>query len=66
MSSNGAVVNTYSVMKGNSRTTRAEVSCPGLDSYDCTLSIVIFYVDGSMSVPFNFTLLRTSFQRKFS
>ena len=59
-------VSTSNVLKGESRTTRAEVSCPGLDSYDCTISIVIFYVGGSMSGPFNFSILRTSFQRKFS
>ena len=56
-------VNNYIVLKGNSSTTRAEVNCTELYSYDCTISIVIFYVGGSMSGPFNFTLL---FQRKFS
>ena len=59
-------VSTSSVLKGESRTTRAEVNCRDLYSYDCTISIVMFYVGGSMSAPFNFTILRTSFQRKFS
>ena len=59
-------VSTSSVLKGESRTTRAEGNCTDLYSYDCTISIVIFYVGGSMSGPFNFTILRTSFQRMFS
>ena len=45
-------VSTFSVMKGNSRTTPAEVYCPELYSYDCTISIFFFYVGGSMSGPF--------------
>ena len=52
------------VLKGNSRTTRAEVCI--VDLYRYTLSIFVFYVNGSMSGPFNFILLRSSVQGKVS
>ena len=62
--STGSGINTSSVMKWDSSTTPAEVCCTDLYRYDCTISIVAFYVNGSISGPFDFILLRSSFQGK--
>ena len=61
MTSTESGVRTFNVSKGDSSTTRAEVYCRDLYRYNCTLSAVAIFVDGSMSAPIEF-ILRSSFK----